>query len=247
LGVSRQHAVIECLKEGYFIRDLESTNKTWVNERELVPHRGYKLRSSDLIRLGQMGVYIYFRAELVTQVNCIIKDATTTSIQLTPEYLTNKIGPYLMMVSRIQQIVDTALDRTQLLVVVKAMHIDPDTKQLHLNLFANSELLDFLREKVGKWREEHNHDLRKIWAMEESVSWLSMDPQADPVAPGYADLRQKLHPALSDLSRQCLVELAPDLDENEKTLYMSRLLPALTRLTHNQLYLAKEPVLEPYG
>ena len=247
LGVSRQHAVIECLKEGYFIRDLESTNKTWVNERQLVPHRGYRLRSSDLIRLGQMGVYVYFRAELVTQVNCIIKDATTSAIQLTPEYLTNKFGPFLITVSRIQQIVDTALERTQLLVVVKSMHIDPDTKQLHLDLFANTEMLDFLREKVGKWREKHDEDIQKIWAMEESVAWINMDPQKDPVAPGYSDLRQKLHPALAELAHQCLAELAPGLDADETSVYVGRLLPIMTRLVYSQLYVAREPVPEPYG
>jgi hypothetical protein len=247
LGVSRQHAVIECLKEGCFIRDLESTNGTWVNEKQLVPNRAYKLRSSDLIRLGQMGVYLYFRAELVSQMHCVIRDVATASIQLTPDYLTHRLGPYLITLSRIQQIVDMALERTQLLLVIKAMHIDPDTKYLYVDLFANTDLLDFLRDKVGKWRQEHSADITILREMEESVTWLRMDTRSDPIAPGYAELRQKLHPSLSQLVRQCLAELAPDLAEKENALYVSRLLPAFTRLVHSPLYIAQAPVVEPYG
>ena len=51
--VSRFHAVIQKIKEDYFIKDLKSSNGTFVNG-ELVPVGKYvKLGKDDIIRLGK--------------------------------------------------------------------------------------------------------------------------------------------------------------------------------------------------
>lgn len=47
--VSGHHAVIESTREGYRIRDLDSTNGVWINGRRQKDHL---LRPEDLVRIG---------------------------------------------------------------------------------------------------------------------------------------------------------------------------------------------------
>ena len=50
--VSREHAEIQQIKSAYFIKDLDSRNGTFVNDKK-VPHGKYlKLTPNDTIRLG---------------------------------------------------------------------------------------------------------------------------------------------------------------------------------------------------
>ena len=48
--VSRQHAALESVSGGVLVRDLQSTNGTYVNENEIEPRRD--LITSDVIRIG---------------------------------------------------------------------------------------------------------------------------------------------------------------------------------------------------
>lgn len=51
-NVSRRHCVVRSTEEGVTIRDLGSTNGTWVNEEEVPTNREVPLQSGDLIRVG---------------------------------------------------------------------------------------------------------------------------------------------------------------------------------------------------
>jgi hypothetical protein len=53
-GVSRRHAVIFASDESLFIRDLGSTNGTFVNGYTLEPNQPYRLSEGDRIEFGQM-------------------------------------------------------------------------------------------------------------------------------------------------------------------------------------------------
>lgn len=50
--VSRRHAEITWTPQGCQVIDLKSTNKTFVNERELVPYEPVPLRAGDRMRIG---------------------------------------------------------------------------------------------------------------------------------------------------------------------------------------------------
>lgn len=65
-GVSRHHAAILLRDENYFIEDLASTNGTWINENLLRPHQPYLLNSGDLLRLGQLVLFIHFSTVKIT-------------------------------------------------------------------------------------------------------------------------------------------------------------------------------------
>jgi hypothetical protein len=59
LGVSRQHAAIRYTDSTFTIEDLKSSNGTWVNENRLEPNQPRVLRNGDVIRLGQLIIFVY--------------------------------------------------------------------------------------------------------------------------------------------------------------------------------------------
>ncbi len=61
MGVSRRHAAISRNAEnGLDVRDLGSSNGTFLNGQQLVAHRLYPLRNGDELRLGQMVIRVIF-------------------------------------------------------------------------------------------------------------------------------------------------------------------------------------------
>lgn len=51
--VSRRHAIIEERMGTYYIRDLESTNSTYVNKNPLIPGKEKKLQPGSIINIGK--------------------------------------------------------------------------------------------------------------------------------------------------------------------------------------------------
>jgi|GEM_PF-1563265 len=61
LGVSRQHAEIVYDNGMFFVRDLKSTNGTWLNTGRLDPMKRYQVNAGDQLRLGQCLMILYVR------------------------------------------------------------------------------------------------------------------------------------------------------------------------------------------
>lgn len=60
LGVSRRHAVIRRQGDALTLTDLESTNGTRVNNKQIVPGQPHPLHNGDEIILGELPIHIYF-------------------------------------------------------------------------------------------------------------------------------------------------------------------------------------------
>lgn len=56
--VSRKHAMIEFISKVPYIRDLESTNATYVNNNPLKPGEQRRLRRGDVIKIGKTEITI---------------------------------------------------------------------------------------------------------------------------------------------------------------------------------------------
>ena len=244
LGVSRQHGVIEISRGRYFVRDLESTNGTWVNDLKLIPHEAYALNSGDLIRMGQLGFYIYFKTEYTQVVGCVITDATTPAIELTPEYLMTRICPYLMTLSELNGIVDMILERTQFIFAIRSAYIDPNTNQLRLDFRMSDDLAQFLDERVSMWIKQHDHAIRKIWALDQNLDWLSSTSTEESATSEYEDLKNELRIPLTELVYQFLDSLSLQMSEPIKELHLKHLLPIFYRLIYSPLRLARQPTSE---
>lgn len=63
LGVSRRHATISFSDEDCLLEDLGSSNGTWLNGNRLVAYKPHPLQNGDVIRLGQLILFVYFRDE----------------------------------------------------------------------------------------------------------------------------------------------------------------------------------------
>ena len=57
-GVSRQHAMIKFTDEGFKVVDLNSSNRTFLNEEELYPGNEYALGEECMLRLGKLRMNI---------------------------------------------------------------------------------------------------------------------------------------------------------------------------------------------
>jgi hypothetical protein len=53
-GVSRRHAVLTPVEDGYEIYDMGSTNGSWLNQTRMLPGRRYRLSGESEVRLGRM-------------------------------------------------------------------------------------------------------------------------------------------------------------------------------------------------
>ncbi len=61
LGVSRHHASINFTDGVYAVKDLDSTNGTFLNGKKLLAQLPYMLQSGDQLRLGALVIYVYFK------------------------------------------------------------------------------------------------------------------------------------------------------------------------------------------
>lgn len=60
LGVSRRHAVVSALNSRVSIRDLNSSNGTFLNGQKLEPNKEYHLRHGDHLSLGKLALQVSF-------------------------------------------------------------------------------------------------------------------------------------------------------------------------------------------
>lgn len=60
-GISRRHASVELYGKRLLIRDLKSSNGTYLNDIALDAHESHQLRDGDVIRLGSMTLKMSFK------------------------------------------------------------------------------------------------------------------------------------------------------------------------------------------
>ena len=56
--VSRAHALVQKIKNAYFIKDLESTNGTYVNNKRIPKGKYVKLHRRDVVKIGRTEITI---------------------------------------------------------------------------------------------------------------------------------------------------------------------------------------------
>lgn len=61
-SVSRRHAMVCPVDDGYEIVDLFSRNGTWLDEQRLLPNRPYPLPSGSLLRVGQERLLVRYHS-----------------------------------------------------------------------------------------------------------------------------------------------------------------------------------------
>lgn len=127
LGVSRRHALIAFSAESKTLEDLGSSNGTFLNEQRLPPHQPHPLKNGDLIRLGQLMLFVFFSAERAATPG-VLRPVDEQTIwlhdrenlaemypgkPLPPCYMTEKVLPYLSALVEVQHVLNSVRDENQ--------------------------------------------------------------------------------------------------------------------------------------
>jgi hypothetical protein len=60
-GVSRIHCALTWQGNALTVEDLKSSNGTWLNSVRLIPFKPYPLESGEMVLLGKLDIWVYYR------------------------------------------------------------------------------------------------------------------------------------------------------------------------------------------
>jgi hypothetical protein len=266
LGVSRQHAKITYVNGTYHLVDLDSTNGTWLNEEKLVSFKPRPVKSTDQIRLGQLRLFIFFRAgdtidELAEKEDRLV--LASPGYLMTPDILARMLSPYLGAIAELQHIIDQARGVDPHHVSISRIDSGPP---LSIKLRGASDAIELLKntirtlhfktsgaapaeqsttsapvpEKAGEAvtrlpfsKEEAEQRLRNLHPR--STKRLA---EIEQEIPGRGPGAREITREQVEMASQVLKAIAPDLSEQDRLLYVARLLPVLDALVHSFLSLS---------
>jgi hypothetical protein len=151
LGVSRRHAIIQFSASGGTLKDLGSSNGTWINENRLVSNRAYTLRSGDLLRLGHFLMFVYFSQEISSSHRIVLKTKASDTASLAAQGVTlgalhTDVFTYLDAVRACQEIVDEVLGRQPKPPFrVGSLQVEKDQLRIAVEVFAPGEVVSFIK------------------------------------------------------------------------------------------------------
>lgn len=245
LGVSRQHAAISRSDNAVMLEDLGSTNGTWLNEVKLVPNKPSTLQSGDLVRLGQLGLYVYFdthRADTQLETEFILQKDGTAETHLTIQDLSAHLIPYLTALIGIQSLYDEMANRKTSDMNITALNFDVETGQLKFRLNNAADIHRLLRSKIAPWISKY---LKQISLIVE-IKPVPATPNAATSAPPQPDvdgqnnladgLRQEFEKTKSQLADDLVNGLTPELTDAQKKELAEKLLPYLHSLAVNAFH-----------
>jgi pSer/pThr/pTyr-binding forkhead associated (FHA) protein len=165
-GVSRMHAEMNLSEGQYHIKDIGSSNGTWVNETKLEPYQPHPVQSGDQIRVGQMAIVIHItlpQRATSDNVATLIEEninkhytyqftentgeSLVTNGGLTPSGL-QSISTYLEQVSLIYTIVRQAQQEVANRFQITAIHIQTDVSAPVVEVGEGADVMNFLAKKL---------------------------------------------------------------------------------------------------
>lgn len=230
LGVSRQHATISRPADVYVIQDLGSTNGTWVNEIRLVKEKFHELKNGDVVRLGQLTFYVYFRLPEVMEspvetIHLRNLHSGAAVVRLTPASLAQEVSPYLTALSGIQSVCNEVLLRPAVEIAIDAIQVDVPNDQINVQLRGAKEAVGVAKDRLRRWREQPNLETVRIGEATGS-NGAANEP------------RHETYNA--QLVLDYLKELAPGRAEEQLKVYMARFWPHLDVLSESRLQIVAD-------
>lgn len=166
MGVSRRHAELVLQNGQCFVRDLSSSNGTWLNETKLAAGSLYPVVTGDQVRLGQLMLLVYLslsdeemqRTDELYEV-CAVRVVDTVGgmkqydAGLPVTYITNTIGQYLQAVTDIHSTIRRLNQQQPRPMMLREMRFDHQTHSLQLRVINATRLMTFLAEKLPVYLE----------------------------------------------------------------------------------------------
>ncbi len=212
LGVSRKHAIIEYKEGGYLLRDLDSSNGTYLNEMHLIPHRTYHLQSGDRLRLGQLPITVYFKENFKAADTTFYIRQPEMKAKLTVAELSEAILPMLQAVMDIQRLADDILKRTPEELGLQSIRLDNPTHIIRVQTDRPVEIVSVIQDVLNKWKGENKGTL------EASPETLKLEPMV----------------------LAFLAKIKVDISPEERKTYTAQLAPMLKLLVMSPLEIASQ-------
>ncbi len=167
MGVSRQHAMIIKDDEGYKLKDLSSTNGTWLNETRLNANQLYPIQSGDIIRFGQINTSVYFRlAETnnTAETSLILLSDIESSVplRLTSSVIENVLLPYLKALNGFQKACDKIMAQPINEMTIASITMDASKPMLTIKVSGLYQAYRLLKNNILRWREMHLETIIKL-------------------------------------------------------------------------------------
>lgn len=239
LGVSRQHAVIIRTDEGYAIKDVGSTNGTWLNDVRLVPQQIYPLHSGDMIRAAQVTTNIYFRLPGTAEggeISLTLKNEFDNArpTKLTVETLQTVLLPYLTALAGFQKVAADILGQSPAEVIVTGITTETAKATITVNMLGIEQVFRFLTMNIPRWREAYAEELRLKYV--KSAEGGAAAPNDLETIPNKNSIRD----ALSELAQDILSDLLTDKSAEAQSPHFPKLLEHLETLAHSPLRFTSE-------
>jgi pSer/pThr/pTyr-binding forkhead associated (FHA) protein len=237
LGVSRKHATLCRTEKGYLLEDLDSTNGTWLNETKLLGNTPTLVKSGDLIRLGQLGLYVYFdmgHDDNNPEIELTLRKENLESRTLTIQDLSTQLTPFLMALAGLQKICDSIANRNSIEISLTTLRYDPEIAAIKLTLNGGREAYHILTTKIALWRTKHRDEIKLMKEPHQaSASTTNDEPekQAD-------KLDRDIELSETELAEDIIKNLALDQSDARQHELALRLVPHIHALALNSLSLA---------
>lgn len=231
LGVSRQHALLELNEQGYTVRDLGSTNGTWLNEKQIPAHLSFLIQNGDQLRLGQLILFAYFSSQQNKQI-ITLRDSVFEQgekVVGAAQFLTAHAGPYLDALVGIQQLVNEWLHRDGTVVEVGSINVDGENGTVVVSLKGATETVKLIAHTIQPWKQQRMPLLARLNAAEK-------ESRASSNAEYVRIYNEFLH--VEEALAEAIVEMVmPELNGYHPNNYAQRLMPLLSTLITSSLCL----------
>ncbi len=244
LGVSRQHATIARSDDIFVLEDLGSTNGTWLNEVKLTPNKPTTFQSGDLIRLGQLGLYVYFdtsRGGKDADNEFILQKENAIESFLTVQDLSTHLIPYLTTIVGIQEVYDMVANRKSKDIIITSLNFDAETGRIKIKLNSAADIYRALQTKITPWKTKYQKQITLVAEMGKLPV-----PQGEAIptvvtaeANGQnglgTSLRQELEAAEQQLADEMLIEVIINPSDERKKELAAKFIPHIHNLAFNTL------------
>jgi len=231
LGISRQHALITRVEDGYTIEDLRSTNGTWLNEFRLTPGQPYPLVSGSLLRLGQLALRAYFRSgEDAEEIMLHLAEShlpATTSLIVTPRYLKQTLTPFLEALAEVQRLLSELGTGGSTDLQIKDINIIKSGPFIGVSVVGAAEAIAAILKWINPWRSVNSHRLAD-WR----TPTVASDARPTP-------LTDSLQLELIALANCIISDVHTSLPEDPKQRTASVLLGPLQELAVSRLHIVR--------
>ena len=165
MGVSRKHAEITLKGGQCFIKDLNSSNGSWLNEVIMVPGNTYPLKNGDQVRFGKLLLLVHLSSSKgsdytnvlpmtdvrdMATVQFIDKTDTARFMQegMTPSYLGDTLGNYLRGIATIQQLIRQLQEKASPPIAIHRVQVDELKHTIDVDMLNASDVVKFLYEEM---------------------------------------------------------------------------------------------------